>query len=197
MNTENIIGLITLLVYYGSFFVKAFMQGRRGIKTDRMGRGSKPKRTFVIEVILKIITFSTGAVQFISIIFADKLTILIQNNFIRYLGFIVTLLGIIIFVTAMTTMHDSWRAGVDKTQKTKMITGGIYKYSRNPAFVGFDLFYIGTALSFSNAVNIIFACVAMIMLHFQILEEEKFLPAVFGEEYVNYKKRTRRYLGIK
>lgn len=197
MSTENVIGLIILIVYYGSFFVKALMQGRRGIKTDRMGRGSKPKRTFVIEVILKTITFSTGAVQFISVIFTNKLPILIQNNFIRYLGFVVSLFGIIIFITAMTTMHDSWRAGVDNTQKTKMITDGIYKYSRNPAFVGFDLLYIGMALSFSNAVNTIFACAAMIMLHFQILEEEKFLPAVFGEEYVNYKERTRRYIGTK
>lgn len=56
-------------------------------------------------------------------------------------------------------MRDSWRAGIDRTQKTKIINTGIYRYSRNPAFVGFDLLYIGMRLAFSNIRGRkIFAC---------------------------------------
>lgn len=197
MNIKNVIGLSILIAFYGSYLVKAVMQSRKGIKTDRMGKGDKPERTFVIEVILKITTFSTAAVQFISVVFSEKFTALINSNYIIYAGFAISVLGIIVFVSAMATMHDSWRAGIDNTQKTKMVTRGIYRYSRNPAFVGFDLLYAGTALSFSNVINIIFACAAVIMLHLQILEEEKFLPSVFGKEYMDYKKSTRRYIGRK
>lgn len=196
MNTDNIIGLIILLAFYGGYFAKAFMQGKNGIKTDRMGRGNKPKKTFIVEVILKSTTFLTAGVQLISIIFIKNLPVFIQNDLIRYIGFAVSLSGVAVFITAMVTMSDSWRAGIDNTQKTKIIKNGIYKYSRNPAFVGFDLFYIGMAFAFSNVLNIVFACASILMLHLQILEEEKFLPTVFGEEYLDYKEKTGRYFRI-
>jgi protein-S-isoprenylcysteine O-methyltransferase Ste14 len=196
MNTDNIIGLLVLVAFYGSYFAKAFMQGKNGIKTDRMGRGSKPKKTFINEFILKSTTFLTAGIQLISIIFIESLPIFIQNELIRDIGFAISSLGVVIFITAMGTMRDSWRAGIDNTQKTKIVKTGIYKYSRNPAFVGFDLFYIGMALAFSNVLNIVFVCASILMLHLQILEEEKFLPIVFGEEYLDYKEKTGRYFRI-
>lgn len=50
-----------------------------------------------------------------------------------------------------------------------MITSGIYKYSRNPAFLGFDFMYISVCLIFCNWATIIFTLFAIIMLHLQIL----------------------------
>ncbi|WBW95053.1 methyltransferase family protein [Oceanirhabdus sp. W0125-5] len=195
MNTYKIIGIIIYLSFYGSYFAKMFSQSKSGIKTDRMGKGIKPKKTFVIEVILKMITLMTAVIQLISILFIKKILILIQKDWFIYSGFIISTIGVIIFIIAMVTMHDSWRAGIDNTQDTKMISNGIYKYSRNPAFVGFDLFYIGLALSFSNVFNVFFACASIVMFHFQILEEEKFLNTIFGNEYLDYKKKTWRYFG--
>lgn len=197
MSTFSIIGFIIFITFYGSYFTKMFMQSKDGIRTDRMGKGNKPKRTYIIEVILKVSTFLTAGIQFISIVFIEKLFVFIHNDWLRYIGFIIASLGVVVFITAMMTMRDSWRAGVDKAQKTEMIKTGIYKYSRNPAFVGFDLFYIGLALAFSTGANLILACFSIIMLHFQILEEEKFLPEVFGEDYTNYKKKTGRYFGLR
>lgn len=43
-------------------------------------------------------------------------------------------------------MRDSWRVGVSKTDRTELVTSGIYQISRNPAFLGFDLLYIGILL---------------------------------------------------
>ena len=195
MDTARIIGLIILFTFYGSYFLKAFMLSKSGIKTDRMGRGSKPRRTFVIEVVLKSTTSVAAGVQLISIVFADKLPLLIQFGWARSIGFAISLSGIAVFITAMAAMRDSWRAGIDNTQKTRMVKTGIYRYSRNPAFVGFDLFYIGMALAFSNGLNILFALALILLFHLQILEEEKFLPTVFGNEYFDYKRRTGRYFG--
>ncbi|OOM81820.1 isoprenylcysteine carboxyl methyltransferase (ICMT) family protein [Clostridium puniceum] len=138
-----------------------------------------------------------AGIQFISIIFINKLLIFIENDLIRYIRIAISTLGIFIFITSMVTMDDSWRAGIDDSQKTKIVTTGIYKYSRNPAFVGFDLFYIGTALTFSNVFIIIIACASILMFHLQILEEKKFLPIAFGKEYLDYKKKTGRYFGTK
>lgn len=194
MDTDCTIGLILILVFYGSYFTKMFVQSKNGIKTDRMGRGSKPRKTFVIENTLKSITFLTAGIQLISIVFVNNFPLFIQNNLVRYIGFVIALLGVIIFITAVVTMRDSWRAGIDNTQKTEIIKTGIYKYSRNPAFMGFDLLYIGIGLAFSNIFNLLFACFSILLLHLQILEEEKYLPTVFGKDYLEYKKKTRRYL---
>lgn len=93
------------------------------------------------------------------------------------------------------TMKDSWRAGVSETDKTDLVTDGIYQISRNPAFLGFDLVYIGILLLFFNWILVLFSVFAMVMFHLQIVKvEEKFLVSVFGEDYAQYKKTVNRYL---
>lgn len=76
-----------------------------------------------------------------------------------------------------------------------MVTAGIYAIIRNPAFLGFDLMYIGILVMYFNPIMIVFTVFAVIMLHLQILNEEKFLPSIFGEEYERYKRTVFRYLG--
>ena len=76
-----------------------------------------------------------------------------------------------------------------------MVTGGIYSVSRNPAFLAFDLVYLGVLLVLFNIPLLAFSVFSAVMLHLQILQEEKFLPTVFGDEYRNYKNHVRRYLG--
>lgn len=193
MNTIQILGFIVLVLFYGSYFGKVLLQRNKGIITDRMGKGSKAKRTFLIEVILKVITYSMAAVQTISVIVNSRWNLFIRNNMIRYTGIIISLIGVIVFVIAMATMKDNWRAGVDATQNTSMVKTGIYKVSRNPAFLGFDLFYLGITLAFSNPLQMIYLVLCFIMFHLQILEEEKFLQSVFGQDYLLYKKTTGRY----
>ena len=113
---------------------------------------------------------------------------------IRIIGIIVVFCGVVFFLLAIVTMRDNWRAGVDKTQKTNIVSNGIYKYSRNPAFVGFDFLYIGTMLTFPNVVMVTFTIIAIVLLHMQILEEEKHLSTEFGQNYVEYKIKTARYI---
>ena len=95
-------------------------------------------------------------------------------------------------------MRDSWRAGVSKTDQTELVTNGIYQISRNPAFLGFDLLYLGTLLMFFNWVLCALTVFAVIMYHLQIVcVEEKFLVATFGDAYLAYQKKVCRYIGRK
>ncbi len=63
--------------------------------------------------------------------------------------------GVMVFILAVFTMRDSWRAGVSKTEKTELVTSGIYQISRNPAFLGFDLAYTGILWMFFNWVYLV------------------------------------------
>lgn len=117
---------------------------------------------------------------------------------IRVMGAVLSVAGTIVFIAAVHTMHDSWRAGVSKTDKTELVTSGIYQISRNPAFLGFDLLYIGTLLMFFNWILCILTVFAVTMYHLQIVNvEEDFLLATFGHEYLQYKKKVCRYIGRK
>jgi protein-S-isoprenylcysteine O-methyltransferase Ste14 len=75
------------------------------------------------------------------------------------------------------------------------VTNGIYKFSRNPAFVGFDLLYIGCAAVYPNIINIASVLACIILFHVQILEEERFCAEAFGLGYTDYKAKVMRYFG--
>ena len=92
-------------------------------------------------------------------------------------------------------MKDSWRAGIPEGDRTELMKDGIYAYSRNPAFLGFDLQYIGVLLMYCNLLTGLFTIFAIVMLHMQILQEEKYLTSVFGTEYLEYRHQVYRYLG--
>lgn len=196
MDIYLIIGWIIALGFYTSYFVKMLLQKTKGIRTDQMGRGNKPKKTYLVEVLLKLITHLTALAQLASMLLLQQLPIIFTNSCLRNIGAFLSFVGIAIAIFAMATMKDSWRAGIDTTKKTKFITSGVYKYSRNPAFLGLELFYLGFALLFSNVLILIFSGAAIIVLHLQITEEEKFLTIAYGEDYLEYKKRTGRYFGL-
>lgn len=189
----QISAVIILLVFYGCYFGKMFMQKKKGIQTDQIGKG---KTGFVkmIELTMKVATLLVPVMEVISI----SLNISNLPLIVRYVGIIIAILGDIVFVISVWTMKDSWRAGVSPTDKTELVTDGIYQISRNPAFLGFDLVYVGVFLMFFNWVLFLVSVFAMIMFHLQIVNvEEDFLLDSFGEDYIAYKKKVNRYFGRK
>ena len=86
---------------------------------------------------------------------------------VRFTGFLIAMIGDVIFLLSVFCMKDSWRAGIPEKDKTELVTNGIYQYSRNPAFLGFDLQYIGVFLLFGNPWTALCSAFAIIMLHLQ------------------------------
>ena len=189
----KILGIAILLFFYSIYIGKMLLQKRKGIQTDQMAKGKTKDRLFYTELTLKIATYTVVAVEVISIFTVESGLPGGVVIFGAALGFI----GDTIFAVAVATMKDSWRAGVAENDKTEMITDGIYRISRNPAFLGFDCVYIGLLLMFFNIPLLLFSAFAMTMLHLQILQEERYLQTVFGDDYVAYKSKVCRYLGKK
>ena len=192
MKPIQIAALAVLAVFYIAYFTKMILQRRKGVKTDQIGKGNKPRKLLVIEFLMKIATYSIVAVEVISIIWNFRM----WKSAYVWIGIGIAALGVLVFIVAMTTMRDSWRAGIPEKDKTELVTTGIYRISRNPAFLGFDLMYIGVLIAFFNYVHLIFVLYAAVMLHLQILQEEKFLTVTFGEKYTEYKKHTGRYFMV-
>ncbi len=187
------IGFIEVVVFYFAYFLKLFLQRKRGIKTNQLGFGKKLKKTIIIEILLKIFTSIIVIIMLISVAINTGLS---QTTMWKITGILLVMIGTVLFILAMITMKDSWRAGIPADDKTEMVTGGIYGLSRNPAFLCFDLTYIGICLAFGNPILIGVAVITIFLIHLQILEEEKFLYKNFGGSYLNYKKKVRRYFLI-
>jgi protein-S-isoprenylcysteine O-methyltransferase Ste14 len=186
----QIIGVFEVILFYVAYFLKLYQQKIRGIKTNQLGKGNKSRRTIVIEKLLNITSTTNVIVILVSVIINKPV---IENQMVRGIGLILLGAGTLLFIIAMHTMKDNWRAGIPDKDKTEMVTNGIYKLSRNPAFLGFDLTYIGASLSFGNIFVLIMAVLTIIIIHLQILEEEKFLEITFGNKYAEYKNKVGRY----
>lgn len=188
----KIAALVVLAVFYSIYFTKMLLQKRRGIRTHQIGR-RKEKGIHTVETIMSIATYTVVAAQLLSIVF--DFSCLPPSA--RFMGFCIGILGDLLFLVSVIKMRDSWRAGIPDVDKTELVTNGIYKYSRNPAFLAFDFMYIGVLLLYFNPFSAVFTLFAIIALHLQILQEEKYLATTFGDRYLEYKKHTFRYLGRK
>ena len=182
--------IFILAVFYAIYFGKMIIQKKKGITTHQIGT-RKEKKLHTVETLMSVATFSVVIIQLLSIFFDWN----IMPSGARFTGFCIAGIGDIFFLISVIYMKDSWRAGIPEKDKTKLVTDGIYKFSRNPAFVGFDFMYTGVLLMFFNIGTLLFSLFSIVMLHLQILQEEKYMAKTFGEEYLEYKKKVFRYIG--
>ncbi|MCI9093301.1 MAG: isoprenylcysteine carboxylmethyltransferase family protein [Coprobacillus sp.] len=189
----KILGMIILLVFYSIYFGKMWIQKRKGIQTNQIAKRENKDQQYYIELTMKVVTWGVVFVEVISIFSVNPNVSQIMN----FTGIILGILGNIIFACAITTMKDSWRAGLAENDRTEMLTSGIYQISRNPAFLGFNCVYLGILFMFFNIPLLIITVLAILMLHIQILQEEHYLDKEYGIDYRFYKKQVYRYLGRK
>ncbi len=190
----KIVASALLLLFYGCYFVKMLIQRQKGIQTDQIGK-EKTGIVKVIEVTMKIVAILAPIVGTLSIFLIPTAPTM---EWIRIMGAFFSCFGVVVFVCSVITMKDNWRAGVSKTDKTELVTNGIYKISRNPAFLGFDLMYTGILCMFFNRLLFVVTALTIIMFHLQIVNvEEDFLITTFGKEYIEYKSKVCRYFGRK
>ena len=95
---------------------------------------------------------------------------------------------------AQSQMTTSWRIGVDKINKTYLVTRGLFSFSRNPIFLGVLMGNLGVFFVIPNAFTLVILSLSIVSVNTQIRLEETFLMEEFGEAYLSYKQKVRRWL---
>tara|TARA_B100002051_G_scaffold213191_1_gene205066 strand:+ start:85 stop:528 length:444 start_codon:yes stop_codon:yes gene_type:complete len=113
------------------------------------------------------------------------------------ISFIIFLIGVIILINPIVKFIKS-KTTIDpiKFKKVnKLITSGIYKYSRNPMYLGLLFIVVSTSVFYLNIFSITTPILFYFWINrFQIKREEIFLKEKFGKEYLLYKTKTRRWI---
>lgn len=102
-------------------------------------------------------------------------------------------LGLVISMVSLLYLGRSVRFGLP-TEKTVLKTKGLYRYSRNPIYVGFGFLTIASMLQTRNIFIIILGVFSLVVYHLIILSEESFLLTRFGKNYERYMQNVRRYI---
>lgn len=104
-------------------------------------------------------------------------------------------LGFFVRTWAAVHFYQHGMRVVSLKPQAVLITTGPYRFSRNPLYLGGNVFmFLGAALLFGSVTAVIVTALHLPLMDLFIRREEKQLEREFGEAFVNYKKRTRRWI---
>ena len=133
----------------------------------------------------------------ISIYFSSKRIDLINIPFQLEISFFILSLGLLIFINPVLKFIKSKTTinPIQLEETNKLVTSGIFKYSRNPMYLGMLMIIISTSIFYLNIYSILTPFLFIFWINkFQIKREESFLAEKFGKEYLSYKNKTRRWI---
>jgi protein-S-isoprenylcysteine O-methyltransferase Ste14 len=103
-----------------------------------------------------------------------------------YAGLGVYIIGAALYIISLVNYAKPGASGLN--------TGGLYRFSRNPMYVSYFIYFLGCAVMAKSLILLAILIVFQVSTHFLILPEERWCLEKFGDEYGEYMKRVRRYI---
>ena len=140
----------------------------------------------LIAMLCVLIIFLSKSI-FPSFVFSYKLQL---GIFVITIGFLLLIISIKSFIDNKTTINP-----LNLKKSTYLVTSGVFRFSRNPMYLGMLLFLLGTAIILNIIGGLIISILFIFYMNFfQIIPEEKALENLFGKNYKNYRKTVRRWI---
>jgi protein-S-isoprenylcysteine O-methyltransferase Ste14 len=112
---------------------------------------------------------------------------------LSWAGAILMFAGTVIMIISFYTLGTSLKVGLPE-EETMLKTNGLYRYSRNPLYVGVFMINVASCLYFPDLINVACSVYGISIHHMITLGDERFLEHRFGEAWKDYKLHVRRYL---
>jgi protein-S-isoprenylcysteine O-methyltransferase Ste14 len=106
-------------------------------------------------------------------------------------------LGLVVLLLTVREFYVAGRGTLAPWSPPRtLVTSGLYRYSRNPMYVGVLLILAGWAVGFRSWPLAVYAAVVAVAVHLRVLlHEEPFLADMHGEAWTAYRRRVPRWLG--
>lgn len=114
---------------------------------------------------------------------------------LRFAGILVGLAGLVLIAICLG-LFRRFRTRPEPWQPDQaLIASGVYRFSRNPMYLGMALLCLGIAMLFESLLGILFLGVTLVVItHYVVAREEAYLARRFGAEYDAYRAKVRRWL---
>ena len=118
----------------------------------------------------------------------------LESTPLQFVGIAFMCVALVLIIIAQAQMGTSWRIGVDYENETAFVQHGLFRYSRNPIFLGIMLSVSGYLLVLPNSVTLVIVMLDLALIQVQIRLEEDHLAAQHGEDYARYCSTVRRWM---
>lgn len=193
---------VFLLPYFVVYFFAAFVWlpyrtwKRTGLNPYALGTSDTAYD--YIGVVFRATLITIVLVVFIYVFFSDLYAyvtpiVWLQHPILAIIGISLLVISCVWTLVAQAQMGDSWRIGIDTTHATPLVQNGVFRWSRNPIFLGMRVTLLGFFLVLPNAVTLAILLVGDILIQIQVRLEEEHLSRMHGERYRAYTQHTRRW----
>jgi protein-S-isoprenylcysteine O-methyltransferase Ste14 len=183
-----------LAVFVALVAGRAALLRRKGIKAIVFG--TTDKTDYLLAPFVLVIMYAVGAGAFGWPLWQPLAAPFWDTVIPGLLGLVLAAVAVVGIVCSLASFGDSFRVGIDEKKPDKLVTTGMFAFSRNPIYACFDIFFLGQFLIHRNSVIAVFSVGFMLMIHRQILREEKFLRSHYGAAYAEYCQKVGRYLPL-
>ena len=103
-------------------------------------------------------------------------------------------ISIVVLISAALTLVRAGTALDPEKVTTKIVTHGPYRFTRNPLYLFLAIIYVGITISVNTIWPLFFLPVSLVLISLVMRQEERYLDGKFGQEYLDYKARVRRWM---
>jgi protein-S-isoprenylcysteine O-methyltransferase Ste14 len=195
MTTSRIVEATTVVALFLGYLILWRIKRARdirmnGIDPEVLSRASTPVQAHFA----RLVRFMTALVVTIIVLhtFAPEawppLTRLgaLDSRLFDLIGCALGAAGLMLCRLAQATMGSSWRVGIDSERPSVLVTGGVYRWIRNPTYLGLHLASLGLWLIWPTALVAGYAVLFFVVMDIQVRCEEEFLLAHHGDDYRGY-----------
>src|SRR5262244_2953134 len=181
---------LTIVLFVGMVVTRLLLLKRQGIAALKFG--DTHKSDFLIPPFALFYFYLVFAAAFGLPTLSSKQ--IFHSGISEWLGVACCFTGLSFLLWSLISFGKSFRIGIDTSRPGKLVTDGIFAYSRNPIYVGFAFILIGQFLIFANWILLVYVPAGFGLFHRQILREEEYLRKHYSDDYTHYCRRVRRYL---
>ena len=187
---QSYFGPITIVLLLGMVLSRVLIMKRRGIRAMNFGRADKGDYLILPFALFYFYTIFATAFHLPTLGQQE----LIRSSIVSWVGVFLCVIGLFLVLLSLVSFGRSFRIGIDEEHPDRLVTTGIFAYTRNPIYVGFGFVLLGEFLVLSNWILLLYMIAGMWLFQRQVLLEEAYMSTRYGQPYLEYCEKVRRYL---
>ena len=191
------LALIAFAVYLAlAFGLRSWLQARRTGSTGFKGVHGRPGSPEWLAGVLFVVALVIGAAApVLALVGVVEPIGALDHTPVHVAGIVLFSGGLAATLIAQVAMGESWRIGVDNSERTDLVTGGAFAIVRNPIFAAMLPTSLGLALMVPSWVALVGLTALFVALELQVrVVEEPYLLRTHGRDYVAYASSVGRFV---